>query len=230
MGNIVTKYPVKKVSFKSAGVSTLSGRKIWYDDILKRLNVDERGTYLGEFDGDDKILMIFEDGSYELSSFDLTKHFDTKMIRIEKHFPNHVYTAVHKDGKSGTYYVKRFTFDDIPVGKNVSFINDEAGSKLVLITNNPNPIVTIKQLKGKSQIEETIEQPLNEMIDVKKIKAQGNRLSFHNVQKVRSITEEIDLAITLEAKDKGSPTMEITNPQDISHTDSSQPNLFGNTK
>src|SRR5690606_29159635 len=230
MGNLVSKFPVKKITFKSAGVSTLAGRKIWYDDILKRLNADERGKCLGEFDGDDKILMVFKDGTYELSNFDLSNHFDEKMIRVEKHLPNHVYTAVHQDGKSGAYYVKRFVFDDIPLGKRVSIINDEPGSKLILLTNNLNPIVKIKQLKGKSQVEEIVDQPLKELIDVKKIKAQGNRLSFHNVQKVTAITEEVDLAIP--AKEETPPqeeaaatdniSLEITNPDDIQISEDGQ--------
>ena len=234
MGNLVSKYPVKKITFKSAGVSTLAGRKIWYDDILKRLNADERGKFLGEFDGDDKILMVFKDGTYELSNFDLSNHFDEKMIRIEKHLPNHVYTAVHQDGKSGAYYVKRFVFDDIPVGKRVSIINDEPGSKLIILTNNLNPIVKIKQLKGKSQVEEIVEQPLNELIDVKKIKAQGNRLSFHNVQKVTAITEEIDLASPVQEDTHPQVEdgvtdhipLEITNPDDIQIREDGQIGLF----
>jgi len=241
LGNIVSKYPVKKVMFKSAGVSTLSGRKIWYDDVLKRLNADERGKYLGEFDGDDKILMVFQDGSYELSNFDLNNHFDEKMIRIEKHLLDHVYAAVHQDGKSGTYYVKRFTFDDIPLGKRVTFINDEPGSKLILLTNNPEPVVKIDQLKGKSQTPETIEQPLNELIDIKKIKAQGNRLSFHNVQEVQLLTADIDLTVeketettaqeslsteTASASDSSSVSFEITNPDDIQVDDGGQIGLF----
>ncbi|MCA5006823.1 DNA gyrase/topoisomerase IV subunit A [Sphingobacterium bovistauri] len=235
MGNLVSKYPVKKITFKSAGISTLAGRKIWYDTILKRLNADERGTYLGEFDGDDKILMIFQDGTYELSNFDLSNHFDEKMTRIEKHYPEHIYTAIHQDGKSGAYYVKRFVFDDIQVGKRVSIINDEPGSKLVLLTNNPNPLVKIKQLKGKSQLEETIDQPLNELIEVKKIKAQGNRLSFHNVQTVKSITEEIDFTNppkeekeieNLEENKDNSIGLEITNPDDIQISDDGQIGLF----
>lgn len=193
-GNIVTKYPVKKVVFKHAGVSTLAGRKIWYDDVLKRLNVDERGTYLGEFDGNDKILVVLADGSYELSNFDLTNHFDDKMIRIEKYYPEHVYTAIHQDGKTGTYYVKRFTFDEIPQGKRVKFINEEPGSKLVVLTNAPEPVVKLNILKGKTQIPEELEQPLNQIIDVKGIKAQGNRLSFHTVAHIELLTPDEDLA------------------------------------
>lgn len=235
LGNIVSKYPVKKISFKSAGVSTLAGRKIWYDDILKRLNADERGKYLGEFDGDDKILIVFNDGSYELSNFDLSNHFDDKMIRIEKFYPEQVYTAIHQDGKTAAFYVKRFVFDDLQIGKRVSIINEEPGSKLILLTNNPNPVVKIDQLKGKSQLAETIEQATNELIDIKKVKAQGNRLSFHNVQKVKAITEEIDLTIKPEATEESDSeddnstndvTLEITNPDDVQTDDSGQMGLF----
>jgi len=230
MGNIVSKYPVKKITFKSAGISTLAGRKIWYDDVLKRLNADERGKYLGEFDGDDKILMVFNDGSYELSNFDLSNHFDEKMTRIEKFYPEHIYTAIHQDGKSEAFYVKRFVFDDVQIGKRISIINDEAGSKLVLLTNHPNPLVQIDQLKGKSQVQETIEQATNELIDVKKIKAQGNRLSFHNVQKISALTQEIDFTQQVEdQKDKNNTTeikLEITNPDDVQATDSGQIGLF----
>ncbi len=193
-GNIVSKYPVKKISFKSSGVSTLAGRKIWYDTIMKRLNADERGQYLGEFDGDDKILVVLSDGSYELSNFDLSNHFDEKMIRIEKYYPDHIYTVVHKDGKSGTYFVKRFKFDDQPIGKRISFINEDAGSKLVLMSNAAEPMVKLEILKGKSQTEETLDQPLTEIIDVKGIKAQGNRLSFHTVKSVTLLTADEDLS------------------------------------
>lgn len=193
-GNIVTKYPIKKTVFKSAGVSTLAGRKIWYDDILKRLNADERGKYLGEFDGNDKILVVLSDGSYELSSFDLSNHFDAKMIRIEKHIPEQIYTAVHQDGKTGTYYVKRFTFEDSPIGKRTKFINEEAGSKLIVLTNADEPIVKLNVLKGKSQTPEDIEQPLHEVIDVKGMKAQGNKLSAHTVKKITLVSTEKDLS------------------------------------
>src|SRR5690606_21077468 len=174
-GNIVSKYPVKKITFKSAGVSTLAGRKIWFDNILKRLNADERGRYLGEFDGDDKILLVHPDGSYEFSSFDLSNHFDDKLLKMEKYQPDHIYTAIHQDGKSGTYLVKRFKFEDQPIGKRVSFINDSPGSKLILLTNAQEPVVHLDILKGKSQTPESLDQPLNEIIHIKGMKAQGNR-------------------------------------------------------
>jgi len=192
MGNIITKYPVKKIILKSKGISTLAGRKIWYDDILKRLNVDSRGKYLGEFDGDDKILTVLNTGVYELTSFDLSNHFDDKMIRIEKYNPEQVYSVIHFEGKSKNYYVKRFTFEHIAIGKPTNIISDENGSKLTLISSAAQPVVSVDQLKGKSLTPETIEINLADAIDVKGMKAQGNRLSPHEVKKITLLTEHDD--------------------------------------
>ncbi len=189
LGNIVTKYPVKKIMLKSKGKSTLSGRKIWYDDILKRLNADGRGKYLGEFDGDDKILTVLSSGVYELTSFDLNNHFDDKMIVIEKYDAEKVYSVVHIDGKSKNYMVKRFTFENIAMGKQVSIISDESGSKLVLISGAAQPVVKVEQLKGKEQTPETVELDLAGVIDVKGMKAMGNRLSQHPVKSAVLIAE-----------------------------------------
>ena len=184
LGNIVTKYPVKKILLKTKGVSTLSGRKIWYDDILKRLNADGRGKYLGEFDGDDKILTVLSSGIYELTSFDLNNHFDDKMILIEKYKPEKIYSVVHIDGKSKNHLVKRFAFENTAIGKQTSIISDESGSKLVLITGAAGPLVKVVQLKGKEQTPETIEVDLAGLIDVKGMKAMGNRLSQLPVKSV----------------------------------------------
>ncbi|MFI5162994.1 MAG: DNA gyrase/topoisomerase IV subunit A [Sphingobacteriales bacterium] len=189
MGNIVTKYPVKKIVLKSKGVSTLAGRKIWYDDILKRLNADSRGKYLGEFDGDDRVLTVLSDGSYELTSFDLNNHFDDKMILIEKYDPEKVYTVVHLEGKSKNYMVKRFKFENTAIGKQTSIISDESGSKLHIISGAPQPKVAVDQLKGKTEIAETVELNLSELIDVKGMKAMGNRISQHVVKTVTAIVE-----------------------------------------
>jgi topoisomerase-4 subunit A len=194
MGNIITKYPVKKIVLKSKGVSTLAGRKIWYDDILKRLNVDGRGKYLGEFDGDDRILTVLNNGVYELTNFDLNNHFDDKMILIEKYEPEKVYSVIHFEGKSKNYMVKRFVFENTSLGKQTSIISEESGSKLILISGAKQPVVKIDQLKGKTEIPETIEVNLPDMIDVKGIKAMGNRLSAHVVQKVELIAEHDDEA------------------------------------
>jgi topoisomerase-4 subunit A len=192
MGNIVTKYPVKKIVLKSKGISTLAGRKIWYDDILKRLNADGRGKYLGEFDGDDRILTVFTNGIYELTSFDLNNHFDDKMIVIEKYNPEKVYSVVHFDGKSKNYMVKRFAFENIALGRQTSIISDESGSKMLMISGAMQPIVKVEQLKGAAKISETAELNLADLIDVKGMKAMGNRLSAHVVQSVTLIAEHDD--------------------------------------
>jgi topoisomerase-4 subunit A len=189
MGNIITKYPVKKIMLKSKGVSTLAGRKIWYDDILKRLNADSRGKYLGEFDGDDRILNVLSNGVYELTNFDLNNHFDDKMILIEKYDPKKVYSVIHLDGKSKNYMVKRFIFENIAIGKQISIISDEPGSKLVYIAKT-NQLVKIVQLRGKEQTPETIEVNLADLIDVKGMKAMGNRLSQLPIKSVELMATE----------------------------------------
>ncbi|MGN6395640.1 MAG: DNA gyrase/topoisomerase IV subunit A [Mucilaginibacter sp.] len=194
MGNIITKYPVKKIILKSKGVSTLAGRKIWYDDILKRLNADGRGKYLGEFDGDDKILTVMSNGTYELTSFDLNNHFDDKMIVIEKYNHERVYTVIHIDGKSKNYLVKRFMFENVVIGKQVSIISEESGSKLVLITGSKQPVVQLVQLKGKDQTPEALEVDLTTLIDIKGMKAMGNRLSQHPVKSVELAAAEEEIA------------------------------------
>ncbi|WDF54583.1 DNA gyrase/topoisomerase IV subunit A [Mucilaginibacter sp. KACC 22063] len=192
MGNIVTKYPVKKIVLKSKGVSTLAGRKIWYDDVLRRLNADGRGTYLGEFDGEDRILTVMSNGIYELTSFDLNNHFDDKMILIEKYNAEKVYSVVHFDGKSKNYMVKRFMFENTAIGRQTSIISEESGSKLILISGAAQPVVKVEQLKGKSEVKELVELNLADLIDVKGMKAMGNRLSAHTVQTVELIAEHDD--------------------------------------
>jgi topoisomerase-4 subunit A len=191
-GNIATKYAVKKITLKSKGVSTLAGRRIWFDDVVKRLNENGHGRFLGEFQAEDKILCVFADGSYELSSFDLTNHFDDKMVRMEKFNPEAIYSVIHQDGKTKVYYIKRFKFEDIAIGKRIGFINEEPGSKMMIITKAQQPVVKIEALKGKSQLFDESEVNLAELIDVKGIKAQGNKLSPHDVQKVTLLTDELE--------------------------------------
>ncbi|WP_410220544.1 DNA gyrase/topoisomerase IV subunit A [Pedobacter sp.] len=198
MGNIVVKYPVKKVLLKSKGVSTLSGIKIWYDDILKRLNVDGRGKYLGEFDGDDKILQVYGSGTYELSTFELNNHFDEGIVLMQKFNPEHVYSVVHYDGKAKNYFIKRFVFETQPIGKVVSFISEENGSKMILITGKSDAKIILDVEKGKTKMPESLELELAGLIDVKGWKANGNRLSPHVVKQVQLIDAELEIGIVEE--------------------------------
>jgi topoisomerase-4 subunit A len=131
---------------------------------------------------------------YELTSFDLNNHFDDKMQMIEKYNPEKVYTVVYFEGKSKNYMVKRFMFENTVIGKQTSFISEEPGSKLILISGAAQPIAKVEQLKGKTMIPETAEMNLADLIDVKGMKAMGNRLSAHVVQSVVLITEHDDAA------------------------------------
>lgn len=189
-GNIVSKYPIKKVLLKSKGVSTLSGLKIWYDDLLRRLNVDGRGKYLGEFDGDDKILQVHRDGWYELSTFELSNHFDADLILIQKFDPEKPFAVVQYEGKAKNHFIKRFVFEAIGVGKKLSLISEENGSKFLHLTSNPEAMLKVDVLKGKTQIPETLEILLAEFIDVKGIRANGNRLTQHDVQHIEIFNYE----------------------------------------
>ena len=199
-GNILSKYPVKKIVLKSKGVSTLSGLKIWYDELLRRLNVDGRGKYLGEFDGDDKILQVHKEGWYELSTFELSNHFDADIIIIQKYDPEKPFAVVHYDGKAKNQYIKRFVFENIAVGKKQSIISEEPGSKLICITSNPEAKLVVDVLKGKTQIPETLEIVLAEFIDLKGIKALGNRMTSQEVQHFEIISaEEIEPMIETES-------------------------------
>lgn len=210
-GNIVSKYPVKRILLKSKGVSTLSGLKIWYDDLLRRLNVDGRGKYLGEFDGDDKILQVHKEGWYELSSFELSNHFDADLLLIQKFDPEKPFAVVQFEGKAKNYFIKRFVFEPIAVGKKQTLISEETGSKFLYLTSNPAATLTVDVLKGKTQIPETLEILLAEFIDVKGIKANGNRLSQHEVKEIRiSNQEEIEPGIEEERKEEEPVSAEDT--------------------
>ncbi len=196
MGNIVVKFPIKKVLLKTKGISTLAGIKIWYDDILKRLNVDGRGKYLGEFDGDDKILQVYENGTYELSTFELSNHFDPGIVLMQKYNPEHIYGVVHYDGKAKNYFVKRFVFEVQPIGKVVSFISEENGSKMVFITGKQDAKLIVDVEKGKTKTPETLELELSGLIDVKGWKANGNRVTPHVVKQIAMLDAELEIGIT----------------------------------
>jgi len=226
-GNIISKYPVKKIILKSKGVSTLSGLKIWYDDLLKRLNVDGRGKYLGEFDGDDRILQVHKDGYYELSSFELSNHFDDGLILIQKFDPERIFAAVHFEGKAQNYFIKRFAFELQSVGRKTIFISEEQKSRLLFLTSNPAAKIIVDVLKGKTQIPETLDLTLAELIDVKGLKANGNRLSPHDVQKV--VLEEPEVAIeepeeiTVEESEDEEPAADEEASNEETVTDNEQP-------
>ncbi|GAB3337403.1 DNA gyrase/topoisomerase IV subunit A [Marivirga atlantica] len=190
-GNILTKYPVKKIEFKLLGESSFGGLKIWYDSSVGRLNTDERGELIGSFHGDDNILVINKDGSYELSSYELTNRFENEKIElIEKFDPNKVISCVYYDGVAKTYYVKRFQIETRTVNKQFLFISEHRGSKLEVVTTEKDPQLEIVYKKGKGREKETSIYDFDMLIDVKGWKAQGNKLSQYDVTKIKLLTPE----------------------------------------
>ncbi|HRH62231.1 MAG TPA: DNA gyrase/topoisomerase IV subunit A [Bacteroidia bacterium] len=181
-GNIVTKYPVRKIVLAEKGVSTLGARMIWYDDTVQRLNTESRGQYLGEFSADDKILTIMQSGNYKLHNFDLENHFEEDMILIEKLKADKPITAIYLDGEKKEYFVKRFLVE--PSDKKVLFISEFEGSQLECVSTDLLPVCEIKfyKNKGKDIANETIN--LSEFIAVKGLKAKGNRLSQYKIKEI----------------------------------------------
>jgi topoisomerase-4 subunit A len=181
IGNIVTRHPVHKVELKEKGISTLSAKKIWWNDTVMRLDEDGRGTYLGEFIGADKLIVFTRSGLYRLSSFDLSSHFEDDLLMLHKFTPGKVYTAVYYDGEQQYYYIKRFAAE--PSEKPVSFIDEHPKSHLVLLSGQYHPRVEIHfGGKHKNRDNEIIEA--SDFIAVKGYKAKGKRLTSYEVKEI----------------------------------------------
>ena len=216
MGNILTKYAVHKIVLKDEGVSTLGGRKIWFEEEVLRLNDDGRGKYLGEFHNDDKILVITKSGKYRLASYDLMNHFEEDVLFVEKFRPDKIFSAVYYDADLEYYYVKRFTID--PTDKLTSFIGDNEESRLIKITEVEYPRLEVSfGGKHKNRDSEIIE--IADFIGVKSYKARGKRLSNYEVKVVKELEPLIK---ETEVKPK-----ESTNDD---QDDTSQMSLFQNGK
>ena len=191
-GNILTKYPVRKIDLKTKGISTLSGIKIWYDPSVGRLNSDSRGQFVGEFNGDDNVLVVFKDGSYELTSYELSNRYDdNKLEIITKYHPEKVISCVYLDGASKNYYVKRFKIETTTVGKNFVFISEEPGSKMMVVSVDKNPRIELTHRKDSKSEKKVSELSFIALIEVKGWKAMGNRLTSDQVIKIKLI-ESVD--------------------------------------
>ncbi|WP_210464983.1 DNA gyrase/topoisomerase IV subunit A [Rufibacter roseolus] len=190
-GNIVTKHPIKKVVQKALGESTRGGREIYYDEVIGRLNTENRGRYLGSFNTDDSILVIFKDGSYELTSFELSNHYDVPNIEvIHKFSPELVVSAVYTEGETKVTYVKRFVVETSTMGKRFAFIPETKGSKLLAATVHPEPKAEIKLQRDKKSDKETETLLLSDFIDVKGWRAMGNKLNYFKIFGVSIQKEE----------------------------------------
>ena len=181
-GNIVTKYPVRKITQKEVGASTLGGVDIWHDPNVGRLNTDIRGDYLGNFDNGNLILAIYSDGTYELTNYELSNRYDpTKLMHIEQYNTDNIISAVHYDAEQKNFYVKRFTIETSALDRPYSFISDSKGSKLIVATTSAAPLIEIEYLKGKGKQKFIQKVNMNDLVEVKGWKARGNRLSKYRV-------------------------------------------------
>mgnify|MGYP000439176508 FL=1 len=191
-GNRVTKEIIQKIVQKEVGGSTLAARKIWYDTVVGRLNDEGRGKFLGSFKGEDRILTLYKNGEYRLSSFDLATHFDEDMIHIEKWIQDRPISAVYYDAEKELHYVKRFTCE-VTQDKRVSYISEAPGSYLDVVSTAYRPEARIIFNKLLKETKNLPDQVLNlaDLIEVKGMKAQGNQMTKMKVKEI-VLTHPID--------------------------------------
>lgn len=186
-GNLVTKYTVKRIELKERGVSTLKPRKIWFDDTVQRLNVDGRGELLGEFKGDDRLLIIRQNGSLKTILPDLSTHFDSDMIVLEKWHPKKPISVIYYEGEKERYFVKRFVIEN--ENKDEIFISEHPKTQLEWISTDWRPVAEIEftKVKGK-EVKPNQEINLEEFIAIKGIKALGNQLTADKLKSINTLT------------------------------------------
>lgn len=208
-GNTLSKNDIHKISVVQKGVSTLGGRKIWFDEDVFRLNTDERGKYLGEFQGEERILVVNKNGTFYTSDFDLGNHYDDGYLILEKYNPDTVWSAVFYDAEQQYYYLKRFRFEDS--AKLNSIIGDTEGSRLVCLSSERHPRFEIV-FGGRYENRPAEVVVADEFIAEKSYKARGKRLTTFEVKEIREIEplvkeEELEINNNVE--------FEITNPEDV---------------
>ncbi len=181
-GNLVTKYPIKKIELKEKGISTLLPRKVWFDDTVKRLNVDGRGELLGEFKPTDKILVISQSGKLKVIIPELSTHFEEDMIVLEKWNPKKPISAIYYDGEKERYFLKRFLVEN--EGKEESFITDHPNSQLEIVSTDYRPVAQLVFAKVKGVQKDDLHIDVEDFIAVKGFKALGNQLTTDKLRQV----------------------------------------------
>ncbi len=196
LGNMLTKYPVRKITLKSAGVSTLGGVDIWYDPTIGRLNRDGHGDHIGNFEPNDSILAIYASGNYELTNFELTNRYPAEEIMFLKKFePQAIISAAYFDGSNKTNLIKRFRLETTSLDKKFLFISDHKASKLIAVTDNYSPNVQIKHKPdGKTNELEII--PIDVIAEVRGWKALGSKLNYTKLVEVVFLDTEEEAPAT----------------------------------
>ena len=223
-GNILTKNTIKNVELKEKGVSTLKPRKIWFDETVQKLNVDGRGELLGEFRGDDKILVVSQNGSLKIIQPELSTHFNDDMIVLEKWIPKKPISAIYFDGKKEKYFAKRFLAEN--KNKEEVFISENKGSFLELISTDWRPVFELVFIKLRNKDQRpNLRIVFEEFISVKGIKAQGNQLTPHKIKQVNTLESLEYIPEDGESTDENDPTLNEVK-EDENDSGSAQTTLF----
>ncbi|MBR3529439.1 MAG: DNA gyrase/topoisomerase IV subunit A [Bacteroidales bacterium] len=183
MGNILTRNAVRSINLKDEGISTLGARKIWFDESVKRLNVNEAGLYLGEFKGKDRILTLMQSGHFRTTNFDLSNHYDDDLIYIAKFNARTIVSAVYRSAENKSYYVKRFQIEEFD--KKLSFLDEQSGDELVTYAMDTFPRLEIRYAASANKKTESEIVEVYDFIGVKGYKAKGKRLTTAEVEEFR---------------------------------------------
>ena len=176
IGNTVTKYPIKSVKFKEAGKSTLDAKKLWFYDKFGRLSTEEKGLYLGKFDAEDRLLVIYNDGNYEITDQELTQRFDVeKVLLIEKYNPQKVITAVYLDNEKFQFNIKRFKIETTTLHNKYFFIKEGKDNRLEMVSTEEEPVLIVQS--GRGQLVRSAKFKVIKLVEVMGWKAVGAKLT-----------------------------------------------------
>lgn len=227
-GNIVSKHTIRKIELKSEGVSTLKPRKIWFDETVQRLNVDKRGELLGEFKPEDRLLIINQKGIIKTIKPELSTHFDSDMIVLEKWIPEKPISAIYYDGDKEKYFVKRFMIDN--PNKEEVFISEHPKSHLEIVATDFRPMAEVQFSKRNS---EPISLNFEDFIAIKGIKAQGNQLTADKIKQVNILDPlpyEPPVLEEVEVNDEEIIDNNMDSSDDSSNSENDKPDEAGQIK
>lgn len=186
MGNVFTKFPIRKVVLKSAGKSTLGGMDIWFDAVIGKLNRDEHGQYLGNFGSEDKILVIYKDGQYEFTNFELTNRYEQKdILKLAKYEHERPISCLHFEGEHKIFYIKRFKIETTTMDKKFLFISDTKNARLLTACLDTYPRFEIKTKADKKAPIETQVINVDEFVDIRGWKAIGQKINAYDITEVK---------------------------------------------
>lgn len=221
-GNILTKFDIHRIVLKEKGVSTLGGRKIWFDRDVNRINTEERGEFIGEFNGEDKILYITRSGSFHVTDCDVLQHFPEDILLIEKYNSQKIFSITYYEAELNYFYAKRFHIDTLD--KTLSFIGENGKSHLESISSNEFPQVEIFfGGKDKNRYSEVID--LNDFIAVKSYKARGKRLTSYQIRKIERLDSGIQEKQEEEKISQNEDVQEINEDTTVFNLDENQKEL-----